>query len=287
MLFESFLAVRPSDCLVVYLIKSMIQRFDRHDISQTGAQLAYFFLLSLSPFLIFFNALISALNIKSDVIFAQLAPILPGQIMDIIADYSDYALANQNAALLSAGLVITLYSASRAVGALIYAINRAYEIEHERKPVRQLIMSMLFTLCVAVILVLTVLLITAGTNFVNYAAKLYLISDHVVLYIKLTSWAIGLAIMFAIISAIYYIIPNKKLEYRSVLPGVIFSVLSLTLFTLAFSAYINHFSSFSMVYGSTGAVIILLLWLYFTGIVLVAGAEINSILEQAPKKRRH
>lgn len=284
MLYKSFFEIKPSDNKFIYLVKAILERFGRHGISQTGGQLAYFFLLSLSPFLIFLNVLISSFNIQIDTALAQLSPILPSQITNLILSYRDNISANQDAGLLSIGIIITLYSASKSVSALTHAINRAYDITRKRSFIRQLILSMLFTVCIAIILILSILLITAGSNFLNHTVELFKMPDHFVRTIKYVTWITAAAILFAILSAIYYIIPNKRVKFCSVIPGTIFSTLSFALFNFTFSAYINHFTKYSIIYGSTGAIIILLLWLYFTGIVLVLGAEINSILE-LPKEK--
>ena len=86
--------------------------------------------------------------------------------------------------------------------------------------------------------------------------------------------------LFVMLAFMYYFVPNRKMKWRNVLPGTVFSVVGWIILTLGFSFYINHFGRYSLIYGSLGAIIVLMLWLYLVGILLVLGGELNDIVEE-------
>ena len=193
--------------------------------------------------------------------------------------YNQHIAQGQTAGLFSAGLITALFSASRAVRSITHSINYAYGITKPRSFLWNTAMSVIFTLCVGVVLILTTLLITASSAAANYLAAMFGWSFPSVLVVRIISWVICIIILFVIVSAVYFVAPGKKIKYRHTLAGSIFYVFGWGGLTVCFTAYIRNFSDYSIIYGSLGAIIILMLWLYFTGIVLILGAEINSALE--------
>lgn len=285
MLISKLFRPSPYDTGILYLFKDVAARFRRHRLSQVGGQLAYFLLLSLFPFLIFLNALVGMLHISTDALWSYLSPLLPQQITALIAEYNNYAVQTQSTGLLSVGLIVTLYSASRAVRSLNYAINHAYGIARQRGFLKDLVLSLSFTLCVGLLLLITAVFLTAGSGIVKYLAPKFGMSPSAFSTIRTISWILCAGVLFMIVCAIYWVMPNRKFRFVKVLPGAVFTLVGWFALTIGFSIYINHFSNYSVLYGSLGAVIILMLYLYLTGIILLLGAEINSSAEHMPRRK--
>ena len=278
--FNRFFEVRETDNRLVYVLKSLIGRFISHNISQTGGQLAYFFLLSAFPLAIFLNALIGSFYISEAEIVDALSPFLPQETLSLINTYIQYITQNQHVSLLSIGLFVTLFSASRAIRSLIFAINKAYDVEKTRGFFGDFFLSVILTVGIGVTLILSLLLLTVGKNLMIWISGKF---DFLLIPLAILDnlrWVIVLLDLFVVLAFMYYFVPNRKMKWRNVIPGTVFSVVGWILLTLGFSYYINHFGRYSLIYGSLGAVIVLMLWLYFVGILLVLGGELNDIIEK-------
>ncbi len=271
---------KETDSKLLSILKSMLNRFLAHNISQIGGQLAYFFLLSIFPFAIFLNALIGTLHFSAAEIEATFASFLPKEVISIVTTYIEYISQQNHTSLLSVGLLVTLFSASRAIRSLDYAINKAYDIERQRGFFGTVILSILLTVGIGVTLILSLVLLSLGENIMIWLSARFPSLLIPLLLLEHLRWIIVLLDLFIVLACMYYFVPNRKMRWRSVLPGTVFSVAGWILLTMGFSLYLNHFANYSLVYGSLGAIIILMVWLYLIGILLVLGGELNCIIEQ-------
>ncbi len=277
--FRFFREIKETDGTLVVVIKSMINRFLDHRISQIGGQLAYFFMLSVFPFVIFFNALIGSFRFSEAEIQSTLSSFLPREAISVIIAYVEYISQARHAGLASASLLVTLFSVSRAIRSLNYAINQAYGIKKMRGWLSNFILSALLTLGIGATILISLVLLTVGENamlWLSANSSFLMIPVRILEYLR---WLIVLFDLFVVLAFMYYFVPNRKMKWRNVLPGTLFSVAGWIGLTMVFSFYINHFGRYSLLYGSLGAIIILMLWLYFIGILLVLGGELNHILE--------
>ena len=269
-----------------FMVRNSIERYSRHSIAQAGGQLAYFFVLAIFPFIMSVNALIGVLHIPEASIYEWLTPFLPTQIVDILASYSTYLQQLPNTSLRWFGLVLGLFSASAAVTSLIDAINKAYHIRKQRNFIQNFIISISLMLLLCIIIPLTIVLMTLGQEFMGWVnVKLGFEFIPVRLW-NLLRLGIILASLVSVLALMYYVIPNKKLRIVSILPGTVFSVICWFALTYIFSIYVQHSTRISIVYGSIGAIIILMMWLYLIGIILVVGAELNAMIDDYREHKR-
>lgn len=267
------------DSFLPFLIRNSIDRYTRHSIAQTGGQLAYFFVLSIFPYIMFVNALIGVLHIPEESVYEWLTPFLPIQIVNIIAFYLSYLQQMPVSNLLWFGLVIGLFSASAAVNSLIDAINKAYRIRKQRSFIHNILLSVSFMLLLGISIPITIILMTLGREFMGWLnVKLGFEFIPVWLW-NLLRLSVVLLILLSVVALIYYVIPNKKLHFVSILPGTVLSVICWFILTFFFSIYVQHSTRLSIIYGSISAIIILMMWLYFIGIILLLGAELNAIID--------
>ncbi len=266
--------------LASFLPKKLLSNFKEHEISFTGGQVAYFFILSLFPFLIFVNTLIASLNIPPDFAFSLLRPFFPEEIAGFITRYISYINENQSMSLLSFGIVLAIFSASKSVRSLTNAFNAAYGVPSRRGFFAELLFSMLYILAFGVIITVSVVIIALGNDIVSELLDKLSVSFALFDLFEVWRWLTVSIVLFLIIWIVFTVIPDKKIKFSESLPGAIFSVLGFLLLTILFSLYVNRFIAASALYGSIGAVILLMLWMYFAGIILILGVEINSILEK-------
>lgn len=262
--------------------QDLIVRMKDADIYGMGAQLAYFFLLSFFPLLIFLVTLLPYLNLKQELVFDFIESIVPTEVFLLTQGTLTEILTNQNGGgLLSIGIVGTIWSASRGVNALIKTLNRAYDTE-VKPSLFDRGWALIFTISLVVVILLALLLPIFGHHFI-YGLFSYLgVEESFSTFWRIMQWIIPPILIFIVLILMYWVIPgtNPRLHFSSVLPGAIFATVSWLVLIYAFSFYVNNFGKFSSTYGSIAGVIVLMLWLYLTGIILIFGGLLNATMHK-------
>ncbi len=263
--------------IIIFIIEEVRSRFRYHNISAYGAQLAYFFLLSLFPFLIFLIAILSNFSISLDGALNTLAKVAPREAIIIINDYIKSLMSTKIINLLSISFLITIWSASRAVNALINALNSAYDIQETRSFIKKRVLAILFTVLIALSIVLALIIPTMGMDFLLWISKYIILSDFVIKLWYYARWLIITLILFLVLGSLYFVAPNTKTRFAEIIPGTIFAIFGWIAISIGFSYFVNNFRNYTLVYGSLGAIIVLMIWLYLSGVILIIGGEINSL----------
>ena len=262
--------------------QDLIVRMRDVDISGMGAQLAYFFLLSFFPLLIFIVTLLPYLDLNEDYVFDFIQTIVPTEVFLLTQGTLTEILTTHNGGgLLSIGIIGTIWSASRGVNALIKTLNDAYEAE-ARLSIINRAWSLVFTISL-VLVILMVLLIPIFGHQIALSLFNYLgVEETFAEFWRFVQWILPPILIFIILVLMYWIIPNTdpRLHFTSVLPGAIFSTVSWLVLIYAFSYYVNNFGNFASTYGSIASVILLMLWLYMTGMILIFGGLLNASMQK-------
>ncbi|MDP4118321.1 MAG: YihY/virulence factor BrkB family protein [Bacillota bacterium] len=279
--YDDIMKINPDDKIPVYLIKSLIIRFGDHNVTLMAGQLAYFFLLSMFPFIIFLNALISSLKLSKEIVVGFLQDVFPVQIADLIGSYVEYVSNLQSGVgIISVGVIIALFSASKSVRALSIAINQAYSIKEKRYFIIRLLLSIIFTFALGVIVFLCLFVVSVGRQWLY---RIVIMMDVPVKWLNVISigkWVVVFTVFLIILLLVYYTIPLKRVRLKNIIPGAIVAIIANFALTYGYSIYISYFSNFSVLYGSLGVVLLLALWLYLVGVFIIMGAEINSAVEE-------
>lgn len=265
--------------LLGFYLRAIGERNKKHYLTAFSGQMAYFFVLSFFPLLIFVLSIISKLNLNYDFIVEAFMNFLPGNISVLIMDFISQKLDTGSSAVLSISGLTMLYSSSRAVGALQRAINAAYEVVENRHFVIVKLMGMFYTLMFTLIIVLSAFVPSLVINVVTSVASFLELSlDQNILSLFQYFRNILLFSMFIIvIVSIYAFLPNKKMHLYDIFPGTFFSVLGFTGTNLIFSKVVVQLTDYSILYGSLSAVIAFMIWVYFLSTIIILGAEINAI----------
>ncbi|MGG0657312.1 YihY/virulence factor BrkB family protein [Rummeliibacillus pycnus] len=261
-------------------ILAFFQRLKDADITGFGAQLAYFFLLSLFPLLIFLMTLLPFLDFSGDIIYMILEKMLPNEVYTMVEGTLTEVLENRNGGLLSIGVIGTIWSASNGVNALVKSLNRSYDKDETRPFIVARFMSVVFTLMLIMLIVVALVLPVFGEQIGLFLFSAFGFEEDFLIVWNKFRLILPPIVIFIVLTLMYWIMPNIKLYLRSVLIGALFSTVSWLLVSYLFSYYINNFANFSATYGSIGGIIILMLWLYVTGIILMVGGQINAITQQ-------
>ena len=280
-LIKSFVTPTPEQIdstTIRGFLQDMMYRIRTVDMVGMAAQLAFFFLLSFFPLVIFLVTLLPYLNLKQEQIFEFLKGITPPDVYMLVEDILREVLSNYNGGLLSVGILGTIWSASRGVNALTRALNRAYDVE-SKSGVKNRLWSLLFTIALVGAVLIALVFPVFGQQIGNLLfSYIGLEGTSVETFWTLILWSTPLLLIFSVLWIMYWAIPNIShgLKYIKVTPGAIIATLGWLILTYGFSYYIQNFGNFGMTYGSIGGVIILMLWLYFLGMVIIFGGLVNA-----------
>lgn len=267
----------------IIFLDNFIYRIGEDKIFAIGAQLSYFLIISLFPFLIVFLNIISYTSlVRIDLIYGFIQ-YLPLDIQNIINSFIKDLVINSNQKLLSIAALAGLWTASTGLTSVIKAINRAYDYEETRSYFKLKFISIIFTIALLALLSLVFITLVLG-EIIGRKLFEYLGKGEVFIKIWMNiRFVIPVIFMIYTFALLYKYSPcvakRKNITLRSTIPGGIFATFGWIITSMAFSIYVNNFGKYSTTYGSLGGVIILLIWLYISSIIIVLGGELNATIE--------
>ncbi|MCB5935228.1 YihY/virulence factor BrkB family protein [Caldibacillus thermoamylovorans] len=265
-------------------VLDLYRRIIRHDSLGYSAQLAYFFLLSLFPLLITMFSLLPYLPLKTEDIMYFISDFAPGETITFIDSTLDTLLEKHNGGILSFGIIATLWAASNGMNAIIRAMNLAYEIDDDRPFFIVRGLSVLLTIVMIAVFIIALLLPVFGKHIGIYISSKFGYTDQFIDTWNTIRFSLSSVILFIVFSAVYFLTPNRKMKCATVVPGAVFSTIGWILASMGFSFYVNNFGNYTFMYGSLGVIIVLMIWFYITGAVLIIGGEINGLNEENKRK---
>ncbi|WP_208591644.1 YihY/virulence factor BrkB family protein [Gracilibacillus suaedae] len=269
----------------VRFIKQLIERITRDDVPGLAAQLSYFFLLSLFPFMIFLITLIGYLPFDEINVMNFISTYAPEQIVTMLNDNLVQIMNNRNGGLLSIGIIGTLWSASNGINALVRSFNKAYNIEEERSFIVMRGISIILTIAMLLVISVAFLLPIFGKMIGVYLFSLFGLSQGFLDIWNTLRWVISSIIFFIVLTMLYRMAPSKRVYFKHIYIGAIFATICWQLTSLAFSYYVTSMGNYSATYGSLGGVIILMIWFYLSGMIIITGGEINAQIENRERNR--
>jgi membrane protein len=248
-----------------------------------AASLAYYFLFALFPFFLFLTALLAYLPIPNlmDRIIGLLAEVMPGEALSLVKDNVGKLVSQQRGGLLSFGIVAALWTASSALTGISDALNHAYDVEEGRPFWKVRGMAILLTIGLSIFLIASIVLLMFGPQIGGWIADLVGLGRAFEIAWNVLRWPVILILVMTAVAAIYYFAPDVDQSWKWITPGSVVAVIIWILISLGFSYYVNNFGSYDKTYGSIGAIIVLLTWMYVSGFVILVGGEINAELEHA------
>ncbi|MBC6310112.1 YihY/virulence factor BrkB family protein [Listeria sp. FSL L7-1582] len=260
-------------------------RFTKNDVSGSASQLAYYMLFSIFPILLIVASLLPYFNIDQDQLFTTIKQFVPEEIYDFINNNLDQLLNNNSGGALSIGIIGTLWSASNGMNATTKALNKAYGVKDRRNYFVKRLLSMVFTMGMLAVVVVTLLLVVFGQQIGLFIFNHLNVSQDTLDIWNNFRWVVTMAVIFIVFSFIFWIAPNRRSSLFSILPGAVFSTVGWAAASIGFAYYVNNFANYSATYGSIGVIIILMLWFYLTGTILMIGGEINATLSIVKQKK--
>ena len=283
----SFYEDNPKGKLTIKkFVKEMYYRLMYDEISLRSANLTYYFILSLFPMLIVALALTPYFKIDQQFLLEKIQNYAPGALGDYLFDMISEVLNNKNNTIITVGIVFTLWSASSGIYGIIIAFNNAFRVRDGRIWIVTKIISVILTALFLVGMFLALALIVFGKQLTYLLFHKFNLDEGFYNLWSIINYTLPLLFIFLVFMFLYTMGPNLKLKAISILPGALFATLSWTIVSRLFGYYIDHFSSYIKTYGTIGAFMAFILWLYITGYILIIGAEINAIIHNYKVEQR-
>ncbi len=252
----------------------------RNHTTQMAAALSYYFVLSLFPALIFLSAVVAYLPVPD--LFNQalgvMARFLPPDSMGLVRRVLADVITPNRGTFLSFGILGSLWAASGGFSAAIEALNIAYEVNDDRPfwKTRPLALGLAFLAGTLLLVALSVMIV--GPRSGEWLASRIHLSKLFVLLWPYIHWSIAIGFAIFAVEALYFLAPNVKQRFLATLPGALLAVACWITLSYLLGVYFRHFANFNKTYGTLGAGIALMTWLYWTGFAMLVGAELNSEL---------
>jgi membrane protein len=258
----------------------------RNHTLQMAAALAYYLVLSLFPALILLSAVVAYLPVPDlfNQALALLARFLPADAMGLVRRVLADVISPNKGTFLSLGILGTLWAASGGFAAMIEALNIAYDVRDDRPfwKTRPLAVGLAFLTGALLLIALSVMVV--GPRFGQWLAGRVHLSGLFVLLWPFIHWTVAIGFTVLAVEALYFLAPNVKQRLRATLPGAVVSVGCWITLSYLLGLYFRHFGNFNKTYGTLGAAVALMIWLYWTGFALLVGAELNEELAKISKE---
>jgi membrane protein len=274
------------------IFEFLIRWLDTKDLHLRSSALSFSFFLSLFPTVIFFFTLIAYLPFKQspEEILFFLQGIIPNNAFKIIKTTLIDILKHQRSGLLSIGFLLAVYFSTNGFHSLMNTLNRYGKEKETRSFWKQRMIAIILSVIVSTSIFVSVLLVTGGNWVIQWLSKTkYFPSKITPFLLSVLNNGIVVVIILTIISCIYYFAPSKNSKWKFFTPGSVFACTITLLSTYLFSLYVNQFNAYNKIYGSIGALIVVMLLIYINTYILLLGYELNIVIEKAVmevKKRK-
>jgi len=262
----------------------LIAKIEKDDVFALSSQLAYYLMLSFFPFMLFLMTLVGFSDLSSGQILEGLSVVLPKRILELTQSTVKEVSDNQYTGLLGLSIILMMWTASSAFKAIIKSVNKAYNFKENRSFIKLSIISMLGILALALIIILALTMLVFGNVISEYIESINQFYEIILIIWNIFRYAFIFIIMIIIFATIYRLAPAKKLTWREVIPGSIFSTIGWIVVSFGFSFYIDNFNNYTRFYGSLGAVFILMTWLFLISMIIIIGVEINFVTVEIKNK---
>lgn len=266
----------------IQFIKDLYNELSNHNVYNGAAALAFYLMLSIFPAAIFLLSLLPYLPIPHlhEAIMDLLGQVLPQESARLFTGTINDVTSQRHGGLLSFGLIFLIWSGSSGLYAIMHQLNITYDVKESRpfwkvRGTAMVLMGIFFSL------------VMGGFGLIVFDGFIQdWIGNHLgwnkplLIFFASIRWIVISACLLLAIAIIYCFGPDVDQKFRFISPGSVFSFVSLVLASLGFRIYVAEFANYSATYGSIGAVIVLQLWLYIAGLVLLVGSEVNILVER-------
>ncbi|HEY3769757.1 MAG TPA: YihY/virulence factor BrkB family protein [Candidatus Angelobacter sp.] len=272
------------------LAKRLYHEIDDDDVLTRAAALAYYFVSALFPMIFFIMAILGLFGRSHDLrhgLLSYTAQFMPPDAYSLIQKSLQEIAHHATGLKLILGLALALWSGSGGISSIMDALNRCYHLKEVRPWWQRRLISIVLTIALSMLTVVALVIVLYGGNIANYVGAQIGLSNAAVIAWRIAQWPVAFVFVVISFALLYYWGPDAKQQWQWITPGSLVGVVVWIGSSLAFRGYLHFFNSYSKTYGSLGAVILLMLWLYISGLAVLLGGEINSEIENAAARKGH
>ena len=263
----------------------LVRRFLRHNVGAQSAALAFYLLFMLFPFLIFISALLGMLHLDVAGILAALAEFLPVEVVDFVEVYLTYVGSQPSPQLMLFGLVFSVYFPMRATNALMRSVRTAYHLGPAHGVV-QALKTLLYTVLLIAAIALTLVLMSVSDRILAYCVANFGLPAFIAELWALLRFPVAAVVGYFALFFLYALAQDSRQPWRNIWPGTLAALAGWLCRSWLYAWYVEHIAHYSLLYGSIGTVIVLLIWLNLSATTLIMGAELNGTLISLRKEMR-
>ncbi len=266
----------------IIFLDQLLYRIDEDGVLAIGAQLTYFLILSVFPFIIVFLNIISYTPLVREDVLLNITQYLPLEVQNLINDFAIEIIKTSSQELLSLAAIFGIWTASSGISAVMRALNKAYDSVESRPFYKSKLLSIFFTIILLFSLTLVFMTLVFGELLGNRLFSYFGLADIFLALWSVLRILIPIIYMVLTFTAFYRYAPYSQnideIKLRDSIPGALFTTIGWLISSTIFSYYVNNFGRYTITYGSIGGIIILLVWLYLSSIIIVLGGEINATI---------
>lgn len=270
------------------IVPRFMALYDKHRVSSLAAEIAYYLLLAIFPFIIFVISLIGYVgrtSFLSPTSLSQLQELFPAPVYSFLHSFLDTIVSSKSLTLLSFSMLGIIWSASSGFSVLLNGLLRIHGRIQRLNLLQMRGLGLLMTIFLVLALVVSMVLVTFGGLLLDQLAALTglpVLAGPMLAATRYLAAFVFLSLFFALL---YFLVARRPVRFRQVLPGAIFTSSAWLLLSQGFSWYIAAFGRYTVIYGSLAGMIILMLWFYFCSMVMLTGGIINVLLRDLHDER--
>ena len=269
---------------MVQFIERLVDRFSADELATRSAALSFYFIFALLPIIFSFMALLGILARNHDVrigLLRQFTQLMPASAVALVEQTFFELTTYSNGWKLAFGLLLAIWSASGGTRAIMAALNRCYRVPESRPYGARILISVGLTAFISALTLMALAIVLGGGELAAFLGARVGLSHAAIRLWQLVEWPVALIFVLFSLALVYYLGPDKKQRWRWITPGSLVGVTAWVGASLLFRGYLHLFNTYSRSYGSLGAVMVLLLWLYMAGLAILLGGAINATIESA------
>lgn len=263
-------------------VKSFMDKCKRDKINAYSAQSAFFIILSAIPFLMVFSSLLQYTSVTESMILDIIRKVMPGYVSPFVISLVE-EVYNRSMGTISITAVAAIWSAAKGVQYLTDGLNAVNDLEETRNWFVLRFWAVVYTVVFLVAIIFTLLVVVFGNSLHSLAARYIPLLEHAADFLSHFRGVVMLVILILFFAVIFTTLPNRKLSFKSQLPGAAICAVAWYVFSFGLSIYVDYFNGFSM-YGSLTTIALVMLWLYFCMYIMMMSAEVNVVFNENFRK---
>lgn len=276
----------------IKFIKGVIKSVVDNDFFGMASEMGFMLTIGICPLMLFLTALFGYIGKHSfmNPIFIFMQNIMPADALNVIhIVLNEVFFFSKGGIIAIIGFCITLFLSTNTIAIVAKGLNRAYKVKETRNFFYSRLLALVMVFVNTLILFLSITLIVFGKVIIKFLVNYLGMTQHLANIMLFIRWPIAFLTLFILAYLSYYILPDltgkEKLRRNSALPGSIFFCISWLLGSWGFSIYVNNLHTYNFVYGTIAGFAVMMMWLYYTSILILIGGEINSQLYEKLERK--